>query len=93
MEQFEKVVLNCILYYNSKRIIENYPYTDDMLVEGVQPYAATIWNYGRKQPSADLIPVSREKLIRVYHMVSSVRENSSSSRCCRVLRAGSPVPD
>lgn len=63
MEQFEKVVLNCILYYNSKRIIENYPYTDDMLVEGVQPYAAAIWNYGRKQPSADLIPVSREQLI------------------------------
>ena len=31
MEQFEKVVLNCVLYYNSKRIIGNYPYTDDML--------------------------------------------------------------
>ena len=30
MEQFEKVVLNCILYYNGKRIIENSPYTDDM---------------------------------------------------------------
>lgn len=63
MEQFEKVVLNCILYYNGKRIIENYPYTDDMLVESVQPYAAAIWNYGRKHPSADLIPVSREQLI------------------------------
>ena len=63
MEQFEKVVLNCILYYNGKRIIENYPYTDDMLLKGVQPYAAAIWNYGRKQPSADLIPVSREQLI------------------------------
>ena len=63
MEQFEKVVLNCILYYNGKRIIENYPYTDDMLLKGVQPYAAAIWNYGRKQPSADLIPVTREQLI------------------------------
>ena len=63
MEQFEKVVLNCVLYYNSKRIIGNYPYTDDMLAEKVQPYAAAIWNYGRKQPSADLIPVTREQLV------------------------------
>ena len=63
LEQFEKVVLNCILYYNNRRIIENYPYTDDMLAKGVQPYASPIWNYGRKQPSADMIPISREQLI------------------------------
>ena len=63
MEQFEKVLLNCIVYYNGKRIIGNYPYTDDMLAQGVQPNAVAIWNYGRKQPPADLIPVSREQLI------------------------------
>ena len=63
MEQFEKVVLNCVLYYNSKRTIENYPYTDDMLSQGIPPHASAIWNYGRNLSSADLIPVSREQLI------------------------------
>ena len=47
------------------RIIRDstYAYTDDMLAKGVQSYASAIWNYGRKQPSADMIPISREQLI------------------------------
>ena len=63
MEQFEKIILHCILYYNNERIIENYPYTKDMIDCKVKPYAAEIWNYGRKQLSADLITVSKEDLI------------------------------
>lgn len=63
MEQFEKIILHCILYYNNERVIENYPYTKDMLECKVSPYAADIWNYGKRQRSADLITVSKEDLI------------------------------
>lgn len=63
MEQFEKIILHCILYYNTKRVLENYPYTEDMLHKKIQPHAADIWNYGKMQPSADLITVSKEDLI------------------------------
>ena len=39
MRDFETVILRCILYYNSQRILENFPYTEEMLQEGVQPFA------------------------------------------------------
>lgn len=63
MEQFEKIILHCILYYNTKRVVENYPYTEDMITNKVAPYAASIWEYGKAQLAANLIPVSKEQMI------------------------------
>ena len=64
MREFEKVILRCILYYNSKRLIENYPYTEDMLAAKVKPYANQIWNYGKEQVGANLITVDSDFLIK-----------------------------
>lgn len=61
--QFEQILLRCILFYNSKRIIENYPYTESMIREQVLPTACSIWNYGVKQASADLLDITSEELI------------------------------
>lgn len=58
MEDFEAVLIRCILFYNNARVIENYPYTKDMLNARVKPYARDIWNYGKLQQEADLIEVS-----------------------------------
>ena len=33
--------------------------------DGVRPYAASIFAWGRKQPGADLIDVSREKMVQI----------------------------
>ena len=40
LADFEKVILRCILYYNTRRIIEKFPYTD----KTIKPYANAIWN-------------------------------------------------
>lgn len=61
--QFEQILLRCILFYNSKRIIENYPFTEDMLQERVLPTSCSIWDYGLKQASADLLDITSEELI------------------------------
>lgn len=61
--QFEQILLRCILFYNSKRIIENYPYTESMLQERVLPTSCSIWDYGLKQASADLLDITSEELI------------------------------
>lgn len=61
--QFEQILLRCILFYNSKRIIENYPYTESMIREQVLPTACSIWDYGLKQASADLLDIPSEELI------------------------------
>lgn len=63
MADFEKIIIRCIVYYNSKRIIENFPYTEEMLNAKVQPFANQIYEWGSKQIGANLIPVNREHLI------------------------------
>ena len=64
MDDFEKIILHCIIYYNSGRIIENFPYTEDMLKVQVKPYASAVWEWGRSQMGANLITVEPRELMR-----------------------------
>lgn len=63
MTDFEKVILRCIVYYNSQRIIENFPYTKDMIQNQIQPFASSIWEWGKSQSGANLISVSKAQII------------------------------
>lgn len=63
LEDFENVILHCIIYYNSKRILEDFPYSVEMLSANVKPYANMIWNYGKMQSGANLIKVDSKQLI------------------------------
>ena len=60
MDDFEKIVLRCIIYYNSQRVVENFPYTEEMLKDGIQPYATSIFQWGVEHLKSDLISVPRE---------------------------------
>lgn len=64
MTDFEKIILHCIIYYNSGRIIENFPYTEDMLKVQVKPCASAIWKWGRSQMGANLISAEPRELIQ-----------------------------
>lgn len=59
---FEKILLHCIIYYNSQRIIDNFPYTTKMFTDKVNPYASHIWNWNRKQPAANLIKTDERQI-------------------------------
>lgn len=61
--EFEKIVLHCILFHNSERVLGEFPYTESMLEAGIKPHANSIWAWGVKQPGANLIPVSAEQLV------------------------------
>ena len=63
MEDFEKVILHCIIYYNSHRMIENFPYTEEMIRNQIPPFANSLWEWGRKQTGANLITADKEQLI------------------------------
>jgi transposase InsO family protein len=63
MADFEKVIIRCIIYYNSQRIIDNFPYTENMLTVKIKPYASDIWNYSLNQAGANLISVDYGTLI------------------------------
>lgn len=62
IEQFETVIIRCILFYNSKRIIEDFPYSEEMLERRVKPCSSEIWNYGL-EAGATLIDVDKKELI------------------------------
>jgi hypothetical protein len=59
--QFEKVIINCILYYNNDRIID-LPNNREMIEDGVRPYASLLWQWGKNSPGANLISVDKETL-------------------------------
>lgn len=63
MTDFEKIILHCIIYYNSQRIVENFPYTEDMIAAQVKPYASQIWNWGKSQIGANLIEIGKRELM------------------------------
>ena len=57
IKEFERIVLHCILYYNNSRVVD-YPFTEEMLADGVKPYASDIFQWGRKQLGANLINIT-----------------------------------
>ena len=62
INDFRKVLLRCIVHYNSKRKLTSVSYTSDMLENQVKPYPNSIWNYGKTMPGANLISADTEKL-------------------------------
>lgn len=46
LREFETVLLRCIVHYNSRHIISNFPFTEEMARMGVKPYSNCIWEYG-----------------------------------------------
>lgn len=63
IEDYEKVIIRAILYNNNQRILENYPYTKEMIDARVQPYPGSIFEWGKKQPECNLITVYQKELI------------------------------
>lgn len=63
LQQFETILLRSIIFYNTQRVLENYPFTEEMLEKKIQPHAKDIWNYGRGLPGANLISVSMDRLM------------------------------
>lgn len=59
LEQFEKIILHCILYYNTQRIIKNSP----LVEENIPPHSCNIWNYYLTYNDGFLISVSPQNLL------------------------------
>ena len=65
MDEMEKIILHCIVYYNNQLIVENFPYTEEMLEEEVKPYRSEIYNWGKQQFGANLIDVEPNTLMKI----------------------------
>lgn len=64
LEEFERIVVRCIVHYNCERVIKSYPYTPEMLENNVKPYANEIWNWKVENDiGTNLISVSSKDLV------------------------------
>lgn len=62
MQNFEKIILRCIIYYNTANILEDYPFTEDMLEKNIKPYSNALWDYGCSLSGTNLISTNKERL-------------------------------
>lgn len=62
LEQFEKILIRCILFYNTQRVLNNFPYTNDMLENRIRPYANNIFQYGLSLDGVNLIDINKEQI-------------------------------
>lgn len=63
LKEFEKILLHCIIFYNSKRVLKDFPYSEEMLENKVQPYSNCIWNWCMERGTANLIQTDIQQLI------------------------------
>ena len=63
LREFEQIILHCIVYYNSSRVVD-FPFTEEMLADGVKPNSSSIFAWGKKQMGANFIVVTPQKLIQ-----------------------------
>lgn len=63
MTDFEKILIYCIIHYNCQRIIEDFPFTKEMLEKNIYPHSSDIWNWGKSSAGANLIPVNYRDLV------------------------------
>ena len=62
LHEFERIVIRCIVHYNCSRVIENYPYSPEMLEANVPPHANEIWNWKKTHQESNLIDISKTEI-------------------------------
>ena len=65
MNDFEKVILHCIIFYNSSRVLDRFPYTEEMLKDEVKPIPCYVWKWACDNLGANFMDVTGERLIQV----------------------------
>ena len=64
LHEFDAILLRCIIFYNSKRIMKDYPYTEQMIKDKVKPHPSDIWNWGIDNlTGCNLIDVDKSQLL------------------------------
>ena len=62
LEDFKKVLLRCIINYNTKRKLGSINYTSELIEQEIKPYPNRLWNYSKTKPGANLITVNQKTL-------------------------------
>ena len=59
----KRFLIRCIIYYNSQRIIENFPLYRGHVGNKIAPYANDIFKYGMNLEGVNLVKVDKRQLM------------------------------
>lgn len=62
LEQFTRVLIECVLYYNTSNILNDFVHTPEMAKDDVRPFAADVWAWHEKTGRAELTLVDGDSL-------------------------------
>lgn len=62
LDQFTKVLIQCVLYYNAHHVLNQYRRLPGMLAEGVEPIAANLWAWYAKEGRVGNLSVNEDML-------------------------------
>ena len=63
LTQYETILLHCIIFYNSNRVIENFRMTEEMIADDLRPIPSEIWAWAAENYGANFINVDKDRLI------------------------------
>lgn len=65
IEEVTAILIKCIIFYNNFHVIEEYPLTEQMLINGVEKIPRKIWEFGLKNQKGQL-RVLPDDVIRMH---------------------------
>ncbi len=64
IKDFELILIRCIIFYNTKRILEEFPFSEEMLQKEIRPYASNIWNFCKNKYNP-MIKIKKDYLNKI----------------------------
>lgn len=62
IEEYTRVVIECVLYYNDSHVQKKYKRTQEMIELGIPPIASELWRFYSNRPCSNLINADEESL-------------------------------
>lgn len=62
LEEFTKVLIECVLYYNSANVLHDFVRMPEMIQDDVRPFAADVWNWYKQKGKTEITLVDGETL-------------------------------
>ncbi len=63
LTQYETILLHCIIFYNSNRVLEDFRMTEEMIADDLRPIPCEIWKWAEENYGANFIDVDKEQIV------------------------------
>ena len=65
LREFTEIVLRCVLYLNSKRVLDSYVLTPGMIADRVKPTPANLWCWFQTMDRSSMMEIDEEEIYRM----------------------------